>query len=393
LYRHQKSPKIGFALLLFQIITLKFTRLPEAMNLIKRKLVHFSIPVAALFMMIFIEPAMLFGQPGGKAFQFLEITNSARVAALGGDVVASHDNDPELAYHNPSLLSLDMHHHMTLNYVNYFAGANFGYASVAARLDSLSSLACGIHYLYYGTFQGADESGIKTGNFRAADYSVNVMYSRKLDSLFTLGFTFKNVYSDYESYNSTAIAIDAGITYHNRPNKFTAGLVIRNLGMQVDSYTANDAKEPLPFNIAVGISKGLAHAPLTFSLVFNHIEKWDLTYKTEAEKDEEENLTLTGNPPSADNKFDVFFDQLMRHFIAGTTLHIGKNLEFRAGYNYRRRQELKIDAKPAMVGFSWGLGVNLNKFRVAYGRSVYHLAGATNHFSFSMNLDEFSKKF
>jgi hypothetical protein len=351
-----------------------------------------SVPLLILFVLLFRGSVLLYGQPGGKAFQFLEITNSARVAALGGDIVAIQGNDPELAYHNPALLNPDMHHHMALNYVNYFAGANFGYASVAAKLDNKSALACGIHYLYYGTFQGADDNGIKTGEFRAADYSINVMYSHTLDSLFTLGITAKNVYSDYELYNSTAIAFDAGITYNNPETHFTAGLVLRNMGMQVDAYTVNDRKEPLPFNIALGLSKGLAYAPFSFNLVINHLEKWDLTYETEAEKEKDELDLLTGEPAS-ENKFDVFADQLMRHVVIGTTVYMGRNLEFRAGYNYRRRQELKVDTKPGMVGFSWGIGVNLTKFRIGYGRSVYHLAGATNHFSFSMDLDEFSKKF
>jgi hypothetical protein len=336
--------------------------------------------------------AVIRAQPGGRAFQFLEITNSARVAALGGDVVAIQGSDADLPYHNPSLLSTNMHHHMALNYVNYFAGANFGYASAATKLNDKSMLACGIHYLYYGTFQGADENGIKTGDFRAADYSINLMYSNAIDSLWTLGFAAKNIYSDYELYNSTAIAFDAGITYNDPEGKFMAGLVLRNMGLQVDAYTANDRKEPLPFNIALGISKGLEYAPFTFNLVYNHLEKWDLTYKTEADKEEEELDLLTGEQ-TGESKFDAFIERFMRHVVIGTTIALGKNLEFRAGYNYRRRQELKIETKPGMVGFSWGIGVNLTKFRISYGRGIYHLAGATNHFSFSMNLDEFSKKF
>jgi hypothetical protein len=356
----------------------------------KYTLLHFRI--FPLCIVLLIWPAYTQAQPGGKAFQFLEITNSARVSALGGDVVAIQGNDPELAYHNPSLLSLDMHHHMALNYVNYFAGANFGYASAATRLNDKSALACGIHYLYYGTFQGADENGIKTGEFKAADYSINVIYSRAIDSLWTFGFTAKNIYSDYEQYNSTAIALDAGITYSNPETKFAVGLVLRNMGIQVDAYTVNDRKEPLPFNIAVGMSKGLAYAPFSFNFVFNHLEKWDLSYRTKADIEEEEIDLITGDQ-TRENKFDTFVDRFMRHVVIGTTVNLGKHLEFRAGYNYRRRQELKIDTKPAMVGFSWGIGVNLTKFRIGYGRGIYHLAGATNHFSFSMNLDELSKKF
>ncbi len=156
----------------------------------------------------------LHGQPGGKAFQFLEVTNSARVAALGGDAVAIHDNDLDLPYHNPAMLNADMRHELVLNYVNYFAGVNYGYASAATALKK-GTIAGGIHYLNYGKFQGADENGTLTNTFKAADYSINILYSRPLDSLFTIGLTMKSIFSDLETYNSSAIAVDVGLMYHN----------------------------------------------------------------------------------------------------------------------------------------------------------------------------------
>jgi hypothetical protein len=353
--------------------------------------------ITLLFAGMLLTAVAAWSQPGGKAFQFLEMTNSARVGALGGDAVAIHDKDPELAYHNPSLLNPEMHHHLALNYVNYFAGTNFGYATAATKTGAKGMLAGGIQYLYYGTFKGYDENGIATGKFKAADYSVNVMYSRPLDSLFTYGFTVKSIYSDYEAYNATALAIDAGITYHNPQSQLTVGLVFRNLGFQVDKYYAAGSQEPLPFNIALGLTKSLQYAPLTFSIVVNHLEKWDLTYTTQKEKEAEEDseggaMEIDGGS-SSESKFDKLLDKSMRHFVVGAEFKMGQNLVFRVGYNYRRRQELKIDEKTGMVGFSWGAGLNLNKFRISYGRAVYHLAGGTNQFSFSMNLDEFYKKF
>ena len=65
----------------------------------------------------------------------------------------------------------------------------------------------------------------------------------------------------------------------------------------------------------------------------------------------------------------------------------------RFGYNYKRRQEMKIDTKTAMAGFSWGFGLKISKFHISYGRATYHLAGASNHFSISTNLNELNKKF
>jgi hypothetical protein len=46
-----------------------------------------------------------------------------------------------------------------------------------------------------------------------------------------------------------------------------------------------------------------------------------------------------------------------------------------------------------MVGFSWGIGVKVSKFKISYGHPTYHMAGGGNYFSLSMNLDELSKKF
>ncbi len=341
-----------------------------------------------LILLLLLNPDLP-GQPGGKAFQFLEVTNSARVAALGGEVVALHDTDLDLPFHNPALLNADMHHNLALNYVNYFAGINYGYASAASNMGK-GTIAGAIHYLNYGKFQGADENGMLTGTFRAADYSVNVIYARPLDSLWAIGLTLKSIFSDLESYNSTAIAVDAGITYHNPGSNFTAALVMRNAGWQVKSYYPNGAHEPLPFHIAMGISQGLKYAPLTFFVVADHLERWDLRYTTQADKEKEED-PFTGETASESN-FDVFIDQFMRHVIVGTEVNLGKNLVLRAGYNYRRRQELKVDTKPRMVGFSWGIGIKVSKFRISYGRPAYHLAGGGNYFSFSMNLDEFSKK-
>lgn len=330
-------------------------------------------------------------QSRAKAYQFLEVPSAARVASLGGNVAASFDADLNLVFHNPSLLTRDMRHEMVLNYVDYFAGINYGYAALATHAGKTGSVSGGIHYLNYGKFQGADENGLLTGTFRAADYSINFSYSRHLDSLFTAGITVKTIYSDLEYYKSSAIAFDAGISYSHAESKFAAALVLRNLGFQVSTYYPDAAREPLPFQISAGVMVGLQHAPLSFSIVADHLEKWDLSYKTEGDP-EENNNTLTGEPVRA-SAFDRFADRMMRHVIIGAEFSAGENLVLRAGYNYRRRQELKVAEKPGMVGFSWGAAIRMSGFRISYGRGSFHLAGGVNYFSLNINLDELNNKF
>ena len=77
----------------------------------------------------------------------------------------------------------------------------------------------------------------------------------------------------------------------------------------------------------------------------------------------------------------VFGDRFMRHITVGSEFILSKNFNLRVGYNYRRRQELKLEDKPGTAGFSYGFGVRVSKFHISYGRSVYHLAGPSNHIS------------
>ncbi|MFO7657027.1 MAG: type IX secretion system protein PorQ [Bacteroidales bacterium] len=343
-----------------------------------------------LFFIIVTFAGFASGQTGGKAFQFLDVTNSARIASLGGKSVAVYDHDLNMPYFNPSLLSASMNNHLVLNYVKYFAGVNYGYAAYSKSYDKTGNFAVGIHYLNYGTFIAADDKGTKNGEFHASDYAVNLIYSRQIDSLLHIGVNLKPIYSTLERYTAFAAAIDAGITYHNPDKLFTASLVIRNFGSQISTYYADGDYEPLPFDIALGISKSLAHSPFTFYIVADHLEKWDLTYRTDKEKEASFNA-FTGQEKS-ESKFDDAIDKTMRHITLGTEFRLTNSFVFRFGYNYRRRQEMKIESKTSTIGFSWGIGLRVSKFHFSYGRSTYHLHGSPNYFSLSMNLSEFNSK-
>ena len=331
-------------------------------------------------------PCMIHAQRGGEnVYSFLKLTNSARVAALGGMNVSINDDDLNLVFHNPALLSAGMDRNMNLNYVNYFAGVNYGYASYAMERAGLGNFAGGIHYVDYGTFDRTDEYGQKHGTFRASEYALNLVYSRSIiDSVLAVGVNVKPIFSIYERYTSLGLTADIGAVYTLRATNTSFGVVLNNLGLQITSFSGT--REKVPFEIQAGITQALEHAPFRFSIQFQHLEQWDLTY----EKPEEE--TFFGAAPEVDNRFDQFADNFMRHAIFGVELLLGENFHFDLGYNYKRRQEMKMETMPGMVGFSWGVGFRVSKFHFAYGRSTYHLAGGTNHFSLTTNLSEFYRK-
>jgi len=338
-------------------------------------------------MLLWFVPLMLSGQRSGEhVYSFLQLTNAARAAALGGHVISLADDDINLVFHNPAILSDGMDQHLNLNYVNYFAGINYGYASYAFSNERAGNFLGGIHYVDYGQFDRTDQFGNSSGTFRASEYALNLVYARTIiDTFLTAGVNLKPIFSIYEQYTAFGTTMDAGLLYHNPRTHTSAGLVLKNFGFQFVSFAGT--REKVPFEIQAGFSQGLEHAPFRFTILYRNLERWDLTYPER----ETEDIGFGAEAPEL-NRFDQFADKFMRHVVIGTELLLGENFHFDIGYNFRRRQEMKMDSRPGTVGFSWGFGFRASRFHVAYGRSAYHLAGGTNHFSITTDLSTFYRQ-
>jgi hypothetical protein len=333
-----------------------------------------------LFFSIIMIPGI--AQTGGdNVYEFLNLTQSGHVAALGGSNVSLHSSDLNLVYHNPALLSQEMHKSIALNYVNYFAGINYGMAMYSESFKGIGNFAAGLTYLNYGTFTETDISGIITGSFRASEYAFSMVYSREIDTSFSIGINFKPILSYLERYTSFGFAFDIGANWHNHNNLFSAGLVIRNAGYQITTY-AGESHQKLPFEIQAGISQRLAYAPFRFSLTLRHLEKYDLTY----------DYPTSNTPGTGESDNSEFFENMMRHIIAGVELIPHKNFYFCGGYNYQRRKELQVDSKVSTVGLSWGFGINTTLLNIEFGRATYHLAGSSTHLSVIVKTDNIYNK-
>ncbi len=320
-------------------------------------------------------------QVGGEStYQFLELTNSARIAALGGSQTALYDStDLNLPYQNPALLHKEMGNRILVNYVNYLADINYGYASFAHSFDRIGNFALGIHYINYGKFDEATELGELTGNqFNAAEYALNIIYSNKLGR-FNYGATLKPILSSFESYQSIGIAADFGVSFTGKKKYTSLALVARNIGTQLTTYYQNGEKEKIPFNLQAGLSQRLAHAPVVFVLNLHHLTNWKLAYM----KSDQENLV-----DEIYDRGESLTKQLMRHVVVGAEFFPSPAFVLRVGYNYQQRQELKYEERLSTVGFSFGFGLKIKRFRLDYGISRFHLAGSSNLFSLSVNLND-----
>lgn len=326
-------------------------------------------------------------QVGGRhTYDFLNLVTSPKVAALGGKYISSFDDDLSLVYYNPSLLNDQMNNHLSLNYVNYYDGVKYGYVSYGRKLNEKRNIAFGIQYINYGTFIAADANGIITGTFKASDYAFNIAVSQPIDSFFTIGVDARPILSTYESYTSIGLSTDIGITYHDPNNLSTLALVVRNFGTQIKTYSTY---ETLPFEIQFGFSQKLRYAPFRFSITAQHLETPDLSSPDLV--DENANLN-TDEQQVTPHKIDKIANIFMRHLIFGLEFLPSKNFNVRLGYNFQRRQELKLDSHASTVGLSWGFGLSISRFQINFARATYHVAGSTTHIGVATDLSSFYKK-
>ncbi|MDZ7740247.1 MAG: type IX secretion system protein PorQ [Bacteroidota bacterium] len=344
-------------------------------------------PLIILFLFAFSFNTHVFSQIGGdNTYEFLNLSNSARVAALGGNFLAVKDHDITLAPANPSLITSEMNNDLALSYVDYFSDINYGFVSYGRSFPKLGNYVATMQYINYGDFLWTDETGRELGEFTAGEFAFNLGWGRQLDSNFSIGANFKAIYSSFDEFNSFGLAVDVAGTYYNPESQLTLSLVARNIGSQLDPYYSNHT-EPLPFEIALGLSKRLKHLPFRYSVLITHLEKWDLTFD-DPFVDDEGIDPFTGEEKKKSGAAD-FADKAMRHVVLGGELLLSKNFSLRLGYNYHRRQELKIDTKASTLGFSWGFGIRVSKFHISYARSTYHLVGSPNYISITTNFSSF----
>jgi hypothetical protein len=332
----------------------------------------------------------LTAQVGGKGtYQFLNLPNSARIAALGGNFLVINDDDITLTLANPSLINENMHNQLGLSFVEYFSDINYGFAQYSRTFEKAGSFVGALQYIDYGKFLETDAAGLQYGSFHAGEYALNIGWGRKLTPRWAIGSNLKFIYSSLESYNSFGVAVDIAGSYFSKDGLFDASMIFRNIGYQIVAYYSGN-HEPLPFEIQAGLSKKLKHIPFRFSALFTHLEKWDVRYENPVNP--AGGIDPVTGEPNPISGIDEFADNFMRHIIFGGEVTIAKVLSLQLAYNYQRRQEMKIPDKLSTVGFSWGFGIRVKQFQFSYARAAYHVVGSPNYITVMVDMDGFGKK-
>ncbi len=333
----------------------------------------------SFFLFLFISTGLT-AQVGGKAtYQFLNLINNPRMAALGGKVVTNYDYDPTQALFNPAAINPAMDNQLSLNYTNYIGDINYGTASYAYLWDRRTQVIhTGVTYVNYGQFDGYDESGNPTSSFSGSEVALSFGHARNIAfTNFHVGLNVKLISSKLEQYSSFGGAVDIGVMYVYEDWDLNITGVARNLGTQFTPY--HEQYEPLPFELIFGISQTLENIPIRWHFTLENMQQWNVAFSNPSR----EQTDLEGNTQK--EKIN-FIDNAFRHMIVGVELFPESGFNIRLGYNLRRGEELRILEKRAFAGLSGGFSIKLNKLRLSYSYAKFSTAAASSYFGLNIDL-------
>ena len=304
-----------------------------------------------VFALIIIFSALqVNAQESQEVYSFLRLPVSAHVAALGGDNITIDDDDPTLIFHNPALICNTADKSINLNFMTYMEGAKTASASFIKACGERATWGVSAQYMDYGSMKEMTSDNIEQGTFSAKDIAVAGTFTYLLSDRWSGGVTLRFISSSIASYNSIGIASDLGVNYYDEERGWSLSAVAKNLGGQVKAY--QDEYEKIPLDLLVGVSKRLAAAPLRFSATLSRLNRWNTSF--------------------------------IQHVALGVDVFIGDNIYIAGGYNFRRRDEMKIregdgssSSSSHGAGLSVGAGLSLKRFKLNIAYAKYHVSASS----------------
>ena len=317
----------------------------------------------SLFLLFCFLAAVTAGaQDGAHSYMVLRLPVSSHVAALGGENISAIEDTPWAGWANPALYSCVSDRSLGVDFMTYADGGSWMGAQYVMAFGDRHTGAVTAQYMNYGRMDETDASGMVLGTFAPKDIVIGAGYSYLLSDRWAGGAALKAVYSKYADFSAFAFAVDLGLNYYDEEADFSFSAALRNVGAQLKSF--DGLTERVPFNLQLGFTKGMAHAPVRFSVTLTDLTRWssDDYYHPEGEK-------LS------------FGKKVLNHFAVGVDILPTSYLYLSAGYNFRRAYELKAAGSSHMAGLTFGGGLQLKRFKAGISYAKYHVSTASLAFN------------
>ncbi len=306
--------------------------------------------------------------------EFLAIGVDARALGMAS-AFTSQSNDASSGYWNPAgLRQLQTQYDFGFMHAQYFAGiANYDYLGFATRIDSLSTL--GISAIRFGIDDIPDTRFLYDANgalnydnirfFSAADYAFLFSYARTLKVLggLDIGGNIKIIHRSAGSFaKAWGYGIDIGLKKEIR--NLSLGMMFRDVTgtyntwshsteLLADVYTQTGNAIP-ESSIEITLPKIILGAG--YRLDIKEIVSVLITADLEFTFDGQRNVLVSGDPVSMDPRLGLEIGYLDKFFVRGG---VG---QFQEVENFDRTFSTVYQP-------SFGIGVQLNAFRIDYALS------------------------
>lgn len=315
-------------------------------------------------------------QEGSSAYNFLNVTSSARIYGLGGVNISLVDDDISVFDQNPALLGPEMSNMAGLNYMHYIGGSNFAGVRYAHSAGDRGAWAASIRYFGYGSMKEALPDGTVIGTFSPKDVAFGGTFSHDISGYLRGGIALNMLYSSYAEYTAFALAADLGINYYDPDRDLSLSATISNAGGQLKRF--NESYDRLPFDIRLGWSQSFGSFPLRFSVTAWNLTKWHLPFTETGDGSSDEEPTVK----------DTFMSNLFRHLVFGVDLISSPNYYISMGYNYKTRTDMSTYSRSFLSGFSLGAGLKVSNFGIGLAFAQPHTGATTLMFNLSYNFND-----
>lgn len=323
-----------------------------------------------------LSSAGLSAQDGSTAYNYLNITSSARIYGLGGVNISTVEDELSTADQNPGLLGFEMDNQVMVDYMRYLGNSNFAGVKYAHAVGERGAWAAGIRYFGYGEMKAADATGVITGTFSPKDLNFSGTFSYDITSRLRGGISLKLLYSAYEEYSAFAVATDLGINYFDPDTDWSFSAVVANLGGQLKKFHEN--YDRLPIDVRLGATKGFSGVPIRVSVTLWNLTKWKLPYYDSGD----------GTSSEPFEKKESFGSNLFRHMVFGVDFVPSDRFFVALGYNYKTRTDMSTYKRSFLSGFSLAAGMNVSRFNFSMAFGQPHSGATTLMFNLNMNLQD-----
>jgi len=323
---------------------------------------------------------------GNNTFSGFEQTNSSKSLGVGSRYYALPNGDLSTTLDQAAVLDPKMQGSMHSTIGILPSGVNFGIFTTALK-TKIGTIAPYIRYLNYGNFTETNSNGEAIGSFNALDYQLGASYAYTPNPYFRMGMQVNLLGSQLERYSAFGLSSTFSALLIHPKQLFTAAFGVRNLGFIFKNYTSTQSA-PLALDTYIALSYKLAHAPFRFHVVGHSLNRPDNIWL-------DPNAAPTYDPLTGDT-IPIYSpnigEKIANHLNFQLELVPKGAFQLRMGFNYNRRQQLKLNDFPGLAGFSLGTSLKIKKFDLDYSIQFYSKAGTIHAIGLSTDLQRWKKK-